>query len=238
LHVGLFYRPPDANEENNKFLYKTMTKFSSQNTIIMGDYNYGDINWELNTSGSIGKTFLKVITKASLLQCVKEKTRGENILDLIFVYNTSLISNIEVLPPIAKSDHSMLRVTLNLPSVSVSKIIKCFNYKKANYTKLAEEFEEQNWIDINSKNTTNVTWNIMIDKLKLFRDKYVPSFVSNVSDDAPWLNNTIKKAIKKRNNMFKRFKRGGQSYLKVKYTCLRNRVVKLVTCGKDAKKEI
>jgi hypothetical protein len=32
--------------------------------------------------------------------------------------------------------------------------------------------------------------------------------------------------------MFKRYKRDGQSYLKVKYTCLRNKVVKLIRMAK------
>ena len=198
----------------------------------MGDYNYRDVNWENNTSGSLGKKFLKIINNASLTQCVNDKTRGENILDLIFVYESNLINNIQTLAPVAKSDHSCLKISLNLQSEIVPKIIKCYNYKTGNYDRLAEDFEEQKWEDITAKNSVNDTWNIMVDKLRVYRDKNVPNYIRNATDDAPWINNTIKKAIKKRNNMYKRFKKYCLSYLKVKYIRLRNEVVKLIKKAK------
>ena len=56
----------------------------------MGDFNYSDINWKINKSGSVGRQFLKVCTDQSLNQCIKEKTRGNNILDLVLVYEKTL----------------------------------------------------------------------------------------------------------------------------------------------------
>ena len=44
----------------------------------------------------------------------------------------------------------------------------------------------------------------------------------------PWLNVKIKKLIKKRNNLFKRFKKNNQSYSKMKYIIARNDVTKKI----------
>jgi len=75
ISVGVFYRPPDSNEDHLKFLLENIAKNKSINTVIIGDFNYGDINWKNNTSGSAGKLFLKKCTDLSLHQCVKSKTR-------------------------------------------------------------------------------------------------------------------------------------------------------------------
>ena len=98
----------------DKFLYDKVSMNKNRNTIVIGDFNYSDINWKRNTAGSTGKGFLKLCNDLSLLQCVKNKTRGKNILDLVMVYDKNLIYNIRQEAPMAKSDHNVVNVTLNV----------------------------------------------------------------------------------------------------------------------------
>ena len=72
-----------------------MSKFQTLRTVLIGDFNFGDINWKNYTSGRACKTFLKADKKLSLNQCVKEKTRGDNILDLVLVYDKEYVDKIE-----------------------------------------------------------------------------------------------------------------------------------------------
>ena len=103
----------------------------------MGDFNFGDIDWDNNSTGSNGKSFLKEVASLSLKQCVKNPTREKNILDLVLVYDGQLVSKITHLAPIAKSDHGTLKIELNIGEYSSIQIPKtAFNYDKATYKEL------------------------------------------------------------------------------------------------------
>ena len=45
ISVGVFYRAPDSNEDQLKFLLDNISVNKTVSTIIIGDFNYGDINW-------------------------------------------------------------------------------------------------------------------------------------------------------------------------------------------------
>ena len=49
----------------------------------------------------------------ALHQCVKDKTRGKNILDLVLVYDKNFMHEIKQLAPVGKSDHNTLVIKLN-----------------------------------------------------------------------------------------------------------------------------
>ena len=40
ITLGIFYRPQDSTEEHLQFLLEHMAKYKSENTIIVGDFNY------------------------------------------------------------------------------------------------------------------------------------------------------------------------------------------------------
>jgi len=223
-YAGFFYRPPDASEEQLKFLIEKMCKFKTVNTIIIGDFNFGDINWKNSTSGTPGKIFLNTIIDQSLTQCVKSKTREKNTLDLVFVYDKKLISKLSTATSLGKSDHSIIQVQLNRTVSLPQKRIKCYNYKMGKYKILKNEFENINWIDEIENKTVNEVWEYIVELLNTFKEKHIPWFIRDVNKDVPWINIKIKKLIRKRNNLFKRYKKKNQSYIKAKYVCARNLV--------------
>ena len=51
--------------------------------------------------------------------------------------------------------------------------------------------------------------------------------------DVPWLNAKLRKLIKKRANLFKRFKRNNQSCAKMKYIEARNLATKIIKIEKN-----
>lgn len=232
INIGIFYKPPDSNDEHTKFLIENMSKFKTANTILIGDFNYSDINWKEHTSGALGKKFLNAIIKLSLQQCMKEKTRGKNILDLVFVYEKSLINKIENITPLGKSDHNILKVELNSIVKLPIKSIICYNYKKGNYKLLEKKLESIDWADLLERNLVNEFWYTLVKILTDFKQNHIPQFKKNVTNDLPWFNNALRKLIKKRNNLFKRFKKTGQSYFKAKYVCARNLVTKQIRAAK------
>ena len=72
---------------------------------------------------------MKVIKNLSLKQCVKEKTRGDNILDLVFVYDKDFVYKLDYLPPIEISDHVTLKITLNVMICTVKVSVRLITIK-------------------------------------------------------------------------------------------------------------
>ena len=232
ISVGVFYRPPDSNEEEFKFLLQNLSKNKTENTVIIGDFNYRDIDWKKNTSGIGGKNFLKFCADISLQQCVKEKTRGSNILDLVLVYEKKFIYQVRQMTPLAKSDHNIINILLNSTTTIRNKPVNSYSYNKANYDILKERISQIDWEEeTNKKMVTNVS-ELIGKQLKEFKENYVPKFERNASTDVPWLTKTLKNLIKKRDNLFKRYKRSGQSYSKIKYIISRNFVTKQIRLAK------
>jgi ribonuclease P/MRP protein subunit RPP40 len=191
ITLGMFYRPPDSNEEQLKFLLDNIATYKTVNTIIIGDFNYGDINWNRNTTNSVGKKFLKTCTDLSLRQCVKYKTRGKNILDLVLVYDKNLIYKVTQLTPLAKSDHNVLNILLNVTSKVKDKQIKYFNYNKADYSKLAEMVDKVVWDEEMKKISVNHLWTQVRENLNSFKERYIPQCNQNSASDVPWLNSDV-----------------------------------------------
>src|SRR2546425_788037 len=40
ITFGVFYRPPDSNEDELKFLYSNIVRCKSERTIVVGDFNF------------------------------------------------------------------------------------------------------------------------------------------------------------------------------------------------------
>ncbi len=232
ITLGMFYRPPDSNEDQLKFLLENIAKHKTVNTILIGDFNYGDINWNKNTSTSVGKKFLKACTDLSLRQCVKDKTRGKNILDLVLVYDKNFVYKVSQMAPVAKSDHNVLNILLNVTVKVKDKEVKYFNYNKADYNKLVGMLDTVDWDEEIRNKSVNQVWVIIKEQLNRFKERYIPQFNKKTANDVPWLNNKLKRLIKKRNNLFKRYKKNNQSYSKVKYVMARNDVTKQIKLAK------
>ncbi len=202
------------------------------NTIIIGDFNYGDINWKTNVSSKVGKEFLKACNDLSLKQCVKNKTRGKNILDLVLVYDKNILYKLSQIAPIAKSDHNTLSIVLNVSERVNKKQVKSYGYNKANYSILSDKVNMIDWEERIKSCSVNEFWDQIINILQNFKENSIPKFCSKSLTDVPWLNGRIKKLIKNRDNLYKRFNKNCQPYSRIKYITARNKVTKQVKLAK------
>ena len=70
-------------------------------------------------------------------------------------------------------------------------------------------------------------------KLNEFKENHIPVCEKKNNNDLPWFNNYLRKLIKKRNNLFKRYRKTGQYYFKIKYISARNLVTKQIRIAKS-----
>lgn len=82
--------------------------------IIVGDFNFPEINWETYHAGNSGNggLFLDTVRKLFLTQHVDFNTRGRgtdtpHILDIVLT-DHPIIDRIDRLAPIGKSDHCVM----------------------------------------------------------------------------------------------------------------------------------
>ena len=85
LPIGLLYRSPNINEEDNTKIQNAIKEVSKEECII--------IKWKyLESRGGEDQQFVLLIQESFLTQHVLEQTRGENVLDIVLSSQNELVT--------------------------------------------------------------------------------------------------------------------------------------------------
>ena len=119
--VGCIYRSPNSSSHNSEKLIdllEEVSKLKYNAMVIVGDFNYKEIDWENNivraNENNAASYIYDKINDLFLTQLIKEPTRyreGEtsNLLDWVLTTNPERIDSIEVGPPLGeKGDHCII----------------------------------------------------------------------------------------------------------------------------------
>jgi len=110
--------------------------------LVVGDFNLPKIDWQNlcveASENSREHSFLSAVVENHFFQHVIKPTRlrsdqTPSTLDLVLTKSSNFVSNIDVCPPLGKSDHIVLEISLRLsiPEVKSTKI--WYDYAKADY---------------------------------------------------------------------------------------------------------
>ena len=220
LYVGAFYRPPNADQpEYLANLENCLSRIPEGAHIWLGgDFNLGDINWldsSVNPSAakaSLCKQLLDITNNKFLEQQVHSPTRitekSSNILDLFFTNNSSLISSAEVIPGI--SDHEAVYVEASLRPLTDPPLKRKVNvYKKADQDKMKEGLLKlHSDMSCLRDSSTKTLWAKFRDTLTSLMEQYIPTkTLKEGNRKKPWIDRTVRAAIRKKNKLFSRMKR-------------------------------
>lgn len=151
LTIGAFYRSPCSSKENNLQMLNRINyvcKNISGNLLLLGDFNFGNINWETWTTScglnSPECKFLNCLRNNLLNQHIlfPTRARGTNAphtLDLI-ISNANFVFDVENLSPLGKSDHSVIHCVCELELDGLPNVSK-YIYNKGNYEELRKSTE-------------------------------------------------------------------------------------------------
>lgn len=112
INFGVCYRSPNAEVKEVDNLYSTIRRYSNKAAIIMGDFNYGDIDWKLERATGKAGDFIDIVHDCFLSQHVKDHTREDSILDLVLSTEPGLVEELRIESPVANSDHNVLIFTV------------------------------------------------------------------------------------------------------------------------------
>src|SRR6267154_3383936 len=173
--IGVCYRAPDSSEINDKALYSLLNRVKNQRGVVLGDFNYPEINWSQYDSLDAAHPFIECIGNNFLSQLVEEPTRGKNFLDLVLSSDDSIVQNLQVGEPFESSDHQVIRLELVCKKRALEKNLKIYDYFKADYNEIRKYAKSLNWDSINESDINGVDeiWSKIKLNLMDIRDKFI-----------------------------------------------------------------
>jgi len=226
VHVAAYYRPHISDEHSLIQLDLSLHKLQecSNNPIILltGDFNLPGIEWSENIIKhsspfkALHEFSLEILQDHGLQQLVTFPTRESNTLDLVSTNRPSSVLNIHSSTGI--SDHDIICFEVATKVQSTKQIPRSiYMYNKANWNALKEELTTLLVSDYNEiSESTNVDqlWSKFRYSIAHVVDKYIPHKLTKTRRGLPWINQNIKKLIRKRDRLYKLCK---NSFSEVKY---------------------
>ena len=187
----LIYRSPNStNDENANFLLQfnlVCKKFSSMSNqlLIMGDFNFPQIDWGQEIAPSnecnLPNVFLQCVHDNFLSQLVNSPThhrglQNPTLIDLILTNSSDFISHISHHAPFGNSHHSVLLFTIGIKNDNKSTYSSPkFQLRKGNYGQMREHFSSIEWDNILLYDSTvEDWWSIIYNKIKSAMDMFIP----------------------------------------------------------------
>ena len=203
--------------------------------IILGDFNYPDISWDLSTGHCPSANFRDTVNDCFLTQLIREPTRGSSVLDLVLTNDPSIFREVEVIEPLLGSDHKAISCTLSfdLQRSSPSDVVPVFDFSLADWNLYSQLLDREIWDDMFSNSDPNVMWNILKDKLlnaasiAIPRRKCTRRYLCGIR-----VCGEVKRAINARKKLYKRYRSCSNSYASV---MLRDADERLRTALSDAR---
>jgi len=140
ITVGVYYRPPDQEEEVDEAFYRRLQAASqSQALVLMGDFNHPDISWEAHTVRQAqSRRFLQSIDDNFLMQVVEEPTRKGALLDLVLTNKEGLVEDVQAGGRVSCSDHEIVEFRILCGGSRVISRIKTLDPKRADFALFKE----------------------------------------------------------------------------------------------------
>ena len=121
---------------NDEALYSLIDRVSKEEVVIMGDFNFPELDWGRPESIGDSHPFIECMSNNFLTQLVEEPTRAKNYLDLVLCYDSSLIEDLSIEESFETSDHQIITFSLVTMEFSRKHAKQCYNYFKADYDKI------------------------------------------------------------------------------------------------------
>ena len=236
------YHSGSSTEDNTQDLHNVLRSeiFNSfDRVVICGDYNYPTAKWDGSWSNEKDESFYEAVRDGFFTQHVNKPTRyregqQSNVLDLVFTRDERDINDIFYCSPLGKSDHVMLKIITSIPTTEEKcETSRRYDWAKGNYAKMREYIANVDWSVLNEMDVEGC-WVFIKSKLQEAIDLFIPIRIikDKVKDKPPWMSHRVKKSVKKKYLLFKRYIDSDCSRDYHDYIRMRNEVTKLIKQSK------
>lgn len=246
--LGCVYRAFYALDDNHKCLCKlinTACKLAKQNRlIIVGDFNYKNIDWCSYTSSenvdNPSYIFLQNILENNLQQHITEFTRqrgthNPSTLDLLISNDHAVVHDIQIESPLGKSDHIVLVFNIDFAQLDLTPHhANYLDFKSADYSAINDYFSSVPWNSLFFDQSSNECWLIFKDIVDEATSKWVPVKrpYDKFNNRPQWMSRRTASAINKKKRLWKKYQTNPSIYALNRYRSARNECNNIV---KDSK---
>ena len=235
-HLGLFYRPPSSGVQCMEDLYNSLESlepscFSS--FVLIGDFNIDCCNH----SPFLYSHFCTILNSFSLKQVVDGHTHVSpsgsiSCIDLALVSNLSQLKKCEIIPPLTEYNHGHSGLQLSIiwkptrrSTINASGRRTIWKYAQADFTKASSLIDNTSWDSVltGDVNESLAKWEA---KYMEIMELCIPKSPLPKRRNLPWLTKDIRRAIRRRNVLYRRARREHNSSLFSHYQHQRNKVVR------------
>ncbi|CAG2244129.1 unnamed protein product [Mytilus edulis] len=238
LYLSSFYNPKTSDEtslKNFDFMIRKATQIKNSTLIIGGDFNLPGWDWnnkslKPNTSyPHLHYFFGNSLDDTCLTQIVDVPTRKDNILDLIITNLPNQVQRVEVIPGL--SDHDIVFAEFAIaPSKLKQKPRIIPLYKKANWGTIKQEINTlYKHLSENQQHLcVNEMWNCFKTTITKAVKDHIPHKTAKTKDGHPWVTMETKRLIRKRDRLYKKSKKSGNTSIAKKYKEVKHQVQKSI----------
>ena len=235
--IGTFYRPPNSTpqvltdiENSIGLAFDTGTS----DIVILGDFNLNILNPQSE------KKIVDICQQCNLTQLMDEPTNytefSSTVIDLIMVSNIHSVYLSGVGEPFLTQD-----IRYHCPTYCIFKFKKDISrpftrkiwlYAKGDYDKFRQIVNDYDWASTYDEDVNEYARNFTNSLLNM-AEKCIPSKTITVRpQDLPWMNNNLRKLMRKRNRLFKKYKKDKSIETYNKFKQIRNEVTSLLRKSK------
>lgn len=220
LTIGSFYRSQQFGNKPEYFdaLRESLDNIKKSNGQILlgGDFNLPGVDWDLlavrpgGSYANLSRQMLDITSDFGLEQVVRKPTRGNNILDLFFTSNPTLVERSWVVPGISDHDGIPVIIVSTKPRYIKQNPRKIYLYQKADIVGLKSHLKS--WADefTNSDvsgNSVNAMYNDFQGAIEKSMDLFIPSKIITKRNTSPWINRKVKRYQKRKQRAYNSHRR-------------------------------
>ena len=207
VNICLVYRSPNSSNVNNTELNSLLLSLP-KNSLIIGDFNYPNIDWNTFTSSSANvRQFLDIVINKDYSQIIDFPThvRG-NTLDLLLTDLPSDSITVSSQGRLGKSDHNILLVKTRLSAPESKTTEQIPQWNRANFPQIINDLESVNWSAELLNCSAQEAWDLFSNKANETISRNVPFRPRRQTSKPIWMNSKCLQAVRKKRKLWKRYK--------------------------------
>lgn len=218
LLIGAMYRSPSLDKRNSAevlcSIFEEAASRTSRQLLILGDFNYGEINWETCSSNAhqdhYSHRFLNCINDLFLCQHIVSPTHFKpgcqpSLIDLVFSSDQHMLDCLEQKAPLGESHHQCISFKVVCYAEGRTRT-KRRNFNRGNYSAMQQECETSEICKITEIEDVDCAWESLRTFLQLLTCTHVPFTVCKQKQKHPYCNGAVKKLKKEKDKQYGTYK--------------------------------
>ena len=221
ITLVVFYRPPNSDLYPLEELQRILSKVSTSELIVVGDFNITEIDWSnasTLTVSALPNLLLDIVHDNFLSQMIFEPTR-----DLVLTTSTDYVQDACVGDPF--SNHNLIIFKIDkMPYKTKPCSNSHYCYRKADWAKLQNLLHLAPWHLSSTEHDMDSKWQVWKDLLASAVDDSIPKVGAKRRQNAPWITRELILLCRKKRSAYKKAKRTGKTRDQNYYSKLNNMV--------------